>query len=139
MKINIYNNYGEINFAYMNILKKLEDIFTKELKVKKRLSIILVDLKEIHRINKEYRHIDRPTDVISFEDDDKNYLGDIFICVEKAKLQAEEYNHSIEREFAFLACHGILHLLGYDHQNKDEEEKMFAKQEEILNIAGYKR
>lgn len=139
MKINIYNNYGEINFAYMNILKKLEDIFTKELKVKKRLSIILVDLKEIHRINKEYRHIDRPTDVISFEDDDKNYLGDIFICVEKAKLQAEEYNHSIEREFAFLACHGILHLLGYDHQNEDEEEKMFAKQEEILNIAGYKR
>ena len=112
---------------------------------KKFFNVIFVSLEEIHRINKEYRNIDRPTDVISFAlIDDKELkqtheMGDIFICLDKAKEQAKEYGHSIIREVAFLSVHGYLHLSGYDHQTKEEEKVMFAKQEEILSKAGIKR
>ncbi len=95
------------------------------------VSCVLVDDERIHEINREYRHIDRSTDVISFamEDNDQFYvegmprtLGDIFISVDHAKKQAEEYGHSLRREMCFLFTHGILHLLGYDHMT-DEQEK----------------
>lgn len=110
-------------------------------------NIILVDNKRIHEINKEYRNIDRPTDVISFalEDvkdftyNDFRLLGDIYISLPKAKEQAEIYGHSFLRELSFLAVHGILHLLGYDHIKKEEEKIMFQRQEEILNGYGIKR
>lgn len=107
----------------------------------------LVDINTIHEINREYRNIDRPTDVISFAfEDDTNLkimaqknniprdLGEIFICVEVARNQANEYKHSFEREMAFLFTHGILHLLGYDHMKKEDEEIMFKIQDEIMEI-----
>ena len=101
------------------------------------------------KINKKYRHIDRPTDVISFAflDVENNYdkilfspgpvvLGDIYISLEKAKEQATEYGHSLHRELSFLFVHGLLHLLGYDHMNEEDEKVMFKLQEEILAIKG---
>ncbi len=104
------------------------------------VSFIIVDEDKIWEINKQYRNIDRPTDVISFAEIDDTIdrklpveMGDIFICKEKVYSQAKEYGHSIEREFAFLATHGLYHLLGYDHQTVEEEEIMFTKQENILS------
>ena len=116
------------------------------------ISISFVDNKYIHKINKKYRDVDRETDVISFAflDDDENRdhtlhskgivpLGDIYISVDKAKEQAENYGHSLERELSFLYVHGLLHLLGYDHQNEEQEKEMFALQEEILQKLGVTR
>lgn len=139
MEINVYNNFGDINFNYQNIIKDIKEVFVNEMKLDSDLSLILVNLEEIHSINKQYRNIDRPTDVISFEDKEEDYIGDIFICIEKVIEQAESYEHSVEREFAFLLCHGILHLLGYDHINKEDEVLMFSKQDELLNKTIYKR
>lgn len=104
-------------------------------------SVVFVDDEEIHQINKEYRHVDRITDVISFafEDNEKimyngiRMLGDIYICIPQMKRQAGYYGHSEKRELSFLAVHGLLHLLGYDHMVEDEEKVMFALQELILN------
>ena len=116
------------------------------------ISISFVDNKYIHKINKKYRDVDRDTDVISFAflDDDENRdntlhskgivpLGDIYISVDKAKEQAENYGHSLERELSFLYVHGLLHLLGYDHQNEEQEKEMFTLQEEILQKLGVTR
>lgn len=110
-------------------------------------SVIVVDNEKIHELNKEFRGIDRPTDVITFalEDNedfpmmDTRVLGDIYISLDKAKGQAVEYGHSFLRELAFLSIHGFLHLLGYDHMKEDEEKIMFDKQEEILDGFGIKR
>lgn len=105
------------------------------------LSCILVDDEDIHHINKEYRDMDRSTDVISFalEDNEQFYvegmprsIGDIFISVDHAKMQAKEYGHSLKREMCFLFTHGLLHLLGYDHMNEEDERVMFSLQKEIL-------
>jgi probable rRNA maturation factor len=102
------------------------------------ISITFVDNKEIRNLNKTYRKIDKATDVLSFPFDNSfnlpvKVLGDVIISLEKARSQAEEYGHSFDREIAFLLVHGILHLLGYDHQSPEEEEKMFSLQKEILN------
>ena len=110
-------------------------------------NIIFIDNKEIRDINKEYRNVDRETDVISFalEDnmdvvyDDFRLLGDIYISYEKAIEQAETYNHSVKREVFFLATHGILHLLGYDHMEEEDEKVMFGKQNELLDGYGITR
>ena len=94
----------------------------------------------IKEINSTYRHIDKVTDVISFENDEgfEKYdgfivLGDLFICVSKAKSQAKNYGHSMYREVCFLFTHGLLHLLKMDHLNKEDEEKMIAMQNEIMD------
>lgn len=109
-------------------------------------NIIIVDNKRIREINKTYRNIDRETDVISFALEDyeniklpHRLLGDIYISIDKAIGQAEEYQHSLLRELGFLSIHGLLHLLGYDHIKKDEEKIMFDKQREILDSYGIKR
>ena len=110
-------------------------------------NIIFVDNERIHEINKEYRKVDRVTDVISFalEDnpdivyEDFRLLGDIYIAIDVAYDQAIEYNHSREREVWFLATHGVLHLLGYDHMTEDEEKEMFGIQEELLKEYGINR
>lgn len=103
--------------------------------------VIFVDNNYIHELNKNYRNIDRETDVITFalDDDsscingsDVHLLGDIYISVDKAHNQAEEYGHSFKRELCFLAVHGFYHLLGYDHMTKEDEEVMFRKQDEVL-------
>ena len=112
------------------------------------VSCVLVDDERIHEINREYRHIDCSTDVISFamEDNDQFYvegmprtLGDIFISVDHAKKQAEEYGHSLRREMCFLFTHGILHLLGYDHMTDEQEKEMFGLQDEILGALSIER
>lgn len=109
-------------------------------------NIIIVDNEYIHNLNREYRHIDRETDVITFAlEDDKTFnpesriLGDVYISIDKAKAQAIEYGHSLEREMCFLAVHGFLHLNGYDHMVEEDEKVMFGLQEEILNEMGIKR
>ena len=111
------------------------------------VNIIIVDNKRIREINKEYRKIDKETDVISFalEDDDTfielpiRVLGDIYISIDKVKVQASEYGHSEKREICFLVVHGILHLLGYDHMNASDEKVMFSKQEKILDELDIRR
>ena len=111
----------------------------------KVFSIVFVDDAKIHEINKTYRNVDRVTDVISFalcddlENELEDELGDIFIDLEQAFRQASDYGHSIAREVAFLAVHGYLHLCGYDHMTKEDEEIMCQKQEEILASAGLNR
>jgi len=120
------------------ILEKIENV---------EFNIILVNNEYIHNLNRTYRNIDKVTDVITFALEDnkdieyENYrlLGDIYISIDKAKSQALEYGHSFEREICFLAVHGFLHLLGYDHMLKEEEEKMFGRQELILNEANIKK
>ena len=125
-------------------ITKLEEYLkfaVKKLNIEKGVfNIIFVSNDEIHRINKEYRDVDRVTDVISFalednsdiEYDDFRLLGDIYIAIDVAYDQALEYNHSREREVCFLATHGLLHLLGYDHMEEEEEKEMFSLQEALL-------
>lgn len=113
------------------------------------VSVTFTDNEGIHALNREYRNVDRPTDVLSFPlsdgedydtDGDAVLLGDIVISLERAKTQAEEYGHSFEREVAFLTVHSMLHLLGYDHETSPEDERdMFARQDEILISAGMTR
>ena len=118
---------------YRNIAKVTQGKVNK--KGTFEVSVTIVDKETIHDINKKYRNIDRPTDVISFAFLDEvegeiniNYgdhmflLGEILISLDQAKLQAEEYKHSLHREICFLFIHGLLHLLGYDHQNEEQEK-----------------
>lgn len=137
----IINNTNK-EIEEINKLEEYLKFVVKKLDIEKAIfNIIFVSNEEIHNINKEYRNTDRVTDVISFalEDnkdivyEDFRLLGDIYIAIEVAYDQAIEYNHSREREVCFLATHGILHLLGYDHMNEDEEKKMFSLQDELLN------
>lgn len=110
-------------------------------------NIIIVNNKKIHEINKEYRNVDRETDVISFAMEDNmdvkyvdfRLLGDIYISIDKCYEQALEYGHSRVREICFLTTHGILHLLGYDHMEKNDEDKMFKLQDELLEGFNIKR
>lgn len=138
----IIDNYGYDNYDY---LYEVVDYTIKKMNIKNSVfCIIFIDDEEMHRMNKEYRNIDRTTDVLSFALNDNshikteiNSLGDIFISIPKMKSQALEYNHSEKRELSFLTVHGILHLLGYDHTlGKKEEEEMFGLQKEILNELG---
>ena len=129
-----YENYDYLDSVIKSTLKfeKVENAI---------FSIIFVDEKEIQKINKEYREIDKITDVISFAFEDNanvlyndiRILGDIYVCIPRMIDQAKEYGHSEKRELSFLVVHGLLHLLGYDHQTKEDEEIMFNKQELVLD------
>ncbi|MCQ3035244.1 MAG: rRNA maturation RNase YbeY [Bacilli bacterium] len=127
--------------------EKYNALFDKTIKFLKLkgdyyMSVTIVDNEKIHEINRDYRGVDRPTDVISFAllDNEANKpvkgmptdLGEIIISFEKAEEQAKEYGHSSEREFSFLFVHGLLHLLGYDHMEKEDEVVMFKLQDDIL-------
>lgn len=130
---------------------ELEKLPTEKCEV----SVSFVDLDEIHRLNKEFRDVDRPTDVLSFpqyeveelifygenpdEIPDVLELGDVVICKEKAEQQAKEYGHSFEREIIYLFTHSILHLLGYDHMEDDEKACMRKREEEIMEYLGIER
>lgn len=116
------------------------------------VSVSVIDNEAIHEINRVYRGVDRPTDVISFAfmDDDLDRekklkkkgvvdLGEIYISLPRAIEQSIEYGHSLEREVDFLYVHGLLHLLGYDHMEKEDEEVMFKLQEDILSSKGITR
>lgn len=109
------------------------------------LSLLITTNEIIQKINKEYRGKDMPTDVISFAYNETenigpiNVIGDIIISIDRVKEQAKEYNHSEEREFYYVLCHGMLHLLGYDHMTENEKGIMRKKEEEILEKFKYKR
>lgn len=126
---------------YLLIMKRALDLTNRDEAC--ICSVIWVTPEKIHEINREYRQIDRPTDVISFALQDgvdqflvpeqAQELGDIFINIQAIEEQAKEYGHTIRRESCFLFCHGLLHLLGYDHLTKEEEQEMFALQDEVLD------
>lgn len=140
MEVNIFNETNEKLDEEIKLMEEVLNHGKEKLKVMDAIfNVIIVDNQYIHRLNKEYRGVDRETDVISFalEDDDtfnpeERILGDIYISIDKAKEQSESYGHSLKRELCFLAVHGFLHLLGYDHMVKEDEEVMFNLQEEIL-------
>ena len=144
-----YNGIEE-NKEYIEIINKvIKEWFCNEGldKLKLYISITLTNPEEIQKINKKYRNIDKPTDVLSFpmfqkeEIEDlisSNYeiedvLGDIIISIPKVKEQANEYGHSFERELAYMVVHGFYHLMGYDHMNDDDKKEMRKKEDEILN------
>ena len=147
MEIGLFNETNYDLEEELNIVREVLEHGIKKLQVGDvTFNVIIVDNEYIHKLNKEYRGIDRETDVISFAlEDDQTFnpedriLGDIYISIDKVKSQAEEYGHSQKRELCFLAVHGLLHLLVYDHMNKKDEEVMFKLQEDILDEMGIKR
>lgn len=138
-------------------IKKIFELALKECEIKEdvAVNVFFVSEKEIKSLNKEHRDIDKITDVLSFpmleikpgdnlenfKDDlfKEIFLGDIAICTNRAKQQAKEYGHSFKREVCFLALHGLLHLLGYDHIKKQDETKMMSLAETILKKSGVRR
>jgi probable rRNA maturation factor len=137
MRISLHNQTEE-NISEIKDLMK--SIF-KNVKEKKNMQVIFVTQDAIHELNKTYRQMDKPTDVLSFINDDMedNSLGDVFISIEQAKKQAMDYGHSFEREIGFLAVHGYLHLKGFDHHTEAEEKLMVLEQEKILKTASLER
>ena len=164
MYIEIVDETGQVS---EEIIKQTQDILEfaaqKTGKEKKEMAVTFVTNERSNELNLEYRDTDRPTDVISLEykpeldiavdeedllnhpelaemlDDFDAYIGELFISVDKAREQAEEYGHSFEREMGFLAVHGFLHINGYDHYTPEEEAEMFGLQEEILTAYGLTR
>ena len=156
----VTNTQSKIDFtpAHRGVIRRAINAAVKyeAVEFECEVSVTLTDNEGIHELNKDFRGIDRPTDVLSFPlfdgdltesdlegaDGEKRKvpLGDVVISLEKALEQATEYGHSFERELAFLCVHSVLHLLGYDHERSEEEEKdMFRRQEEILDTCGFKR
>ncbi|MFS9227196.1 rRNA maturation RNase YbeY [Streptococcus gordonii] len=164
MYIEIVDETGQVS---EKIIKQTQDILEfaaqKTGKEQKEMAVTFVSNERSHELNLEYRDTDRPTDVISLEykpeldiavdeedlldhpelaemlEDFDAYIGELFISVDKAREQAEEYGHSFEREMGFLAVHGFLHINGYDHYTPEEEAEMFGLQEEILTAYGLTR
>ena len=151
-------NYNAIS-ELPNEEKLIKEVVSRVLEEEKVLPevdvyITLTNNEEIHKINKEYRDVDRPTDVLSFpmyerdeiaglkndtDDEIEKILGDIIVSIEKVRAQAEEYGHSFERELAYLVTHGMLHLLGYDHMIEEEKAVMRKREEEILETLNITR
>ena len=151
-------NYNAIS-ELPNEEKLIKEVVSRVLEEEKVLPevdvyITLTNNEKIHKINKEYRDVDRPTDVLSFpmyerdeiadlkndtDDEIEKILGDIIVSVEKVREQAEEYGHSFERELAYLVTHGMLHLLGYDHMIEEEKAVMRKREEEILETLNITR
>lgn len=136
----IFNEYNyDKDYSYLNdvINHTFEVLDIKDA----NMSVILIDDKKMQELNNEYRGVDRTTDVLSFAlEDNSNIklpireLGDVFVSIPKMIEQAKEFNHSEKRELSFLVCHGLLHLLGYDHtKSKEQEELQFGLQDRILN------
>lgn len=128
--------------------EKLESVVktvleTEGLSLDYEVSITFVDKDEIHKLNKEFRNVDRPTDVLSFPMDENFFiegvdtmLGDIVICMDVAKDQAKDFGHSLDREIMYLTAHSMLHLLGYDHLEEDEKTHMRAREKEVMKSLG---
>ncbi|WP_208585942.1 rRNA maturation RNase YbeY [Gracilibacillus suaedae] len=154
MEIDFHDETENVSQDHLDLIDQLLSYAAKQenIAADSELSISFVNNDEIQQLNKQYRKLDKPTDVLSFALEDEVdqeiriigadipvALGDIIISVDKASEQALEYNHSFSRELGFLALHGFLHLLGYDHMNEEDERKMFSRQEEILNGFGLSR
>ncbi|MBQ2214561.1 MAG: rRNA maturation RNase YbeY [Erysipelotrichaceae bacterium] len=144
MALNVYNQTSERGFSkYRSYFSRIFRNAKKHVDLKRGtvVSVIFVNDEQIHQINRDYRNVDRPTDVISFalRDDDsegdyvEEELGDIFINIDAARRQAVDYGHSLKREICFLFTHGLLHLCGYDHMTKEDEAEMIALQKKILD------
>ena len=145
---------AELSEQQMLEIERLINFAANKLEIEEHseVSVTFVSNERIQEINRDYRDKDMPTDVISFAMEElgegeveltgvemPRVLGDIIISISRTKEQAEEYGHSFERELGFLAVHGFLHLLGYDHMTDDEEKEMFTLQKEILNEYGLSR
>jgi probable rRNA maturation factor len=154
LEIDFLDEIKELTQEEIDEIEKLLNYTAEKERVQEgsELSVTFVSNERIQEINREYRDKDRPTDVISFAleemgegelpivgDDIPRILGDIIISIPKAREQAEDYNHSFMRELGFLAVHGLLHLLGYDHMNEQDEKQMFDRQKEILDGYGLGR
>ena len=154
LNIDFLDETGIVADEHMELVEKLLQHAAKEEGIEEgsEVSVTFVDNEAIHEINRQYRDKDQPTDVISFAleelgegeieiigDDIPRVLGDIIISTDRTKEQAEEYGHSFERELGFLAVHGFLHLLGYDHMTEEDEKVMFGKQDIILSSFGLSR
>ena len=146
----IYYNYEANQKLYIPWMNIISDIVTGTLDYMKfrkeaEVSVSVVDPDQIRELNRDFRNIDRVTDVLSFPIGDKNpetgeiVLGDIVLCAEKVISQAAEFGHTRKRELAFLTCHSMLHLLGYDHINEEERLEMEDLQRKILEKTGYTR
>ena len=142
MKYSIIDEYGyDKDYSYLN---ELLDLAVEKLDVDGVFTVIFISDEVMHEMNNRYRGIDRTTDVLSFalNDEEDNFesdismLGDIYVSIPKMVSQSLEYGHSEKRELSFLVIHGLLHLLGYDHMNKEDEKVMFSLQEEVLSDAG---
>lgn len=154
MQIDFDDRTLTLNDKQINFLTELLLFAAKEegIPVDAELSISIVRNEEIKELNIMYRQINEATDVLSFalQDDFNNeievkdpsiplILGDIIISLDRAKEQAKEFNHSENRELGFLSIHSLLHLLGYDHMNQNDEQEMFDKQNELLTKFGLER
>ncbi|MEH7224518.1 rRNA maturation RNase YbeY [Bacillus sp. JJ1566] len=154
LDIDFNDEIGEVKEEECNLVKELLFLAAEKEGVEEgtEVSITFVDNDRIQEINREYRDKDQPTDVISFAMEEMGegeiaiigenipkLLGDIIISIPRAREQAEDYGHSFARELGFLAVHGFLHLLGYDHMTDKDEEKMFSRQKEILEAYGLER
>lgn len=139
----LINNETSYRFLYKKKLFQILNFIEQEHKFKypTEVNLIIVNNKIIQKLNKKYRQQNKPTDILSFINYDKNLaqitqcnlLGDIYISYEKVLIQAKKYNHSIKREWCYLFTHGLLHLLGYDHQTKPDEKKMNVLTEKIMS------
>lgn len=144
MNLLITNNTNEnidMNDKLYDVVKAVLD--NEGLSMDYEVSITFVDKDEIHKLNREYRKVDRPTDVLSFPMNEEfliegvnSMLGDIVICMDIAKDQAKEYDHSLDREIMYLTCHSMLHLLGYDHIEEDDKKIMRGKEKEVMKKLG---
>ena len=144
MNLLITNNTNEnidMNDKLYDLVKAVLD--NEGLSMDYEVSITFVDKDEIHKLNREYRKVDRPTDVLSFPMNEEfliegvdSMLGDIVICMDIAKDQAKEYGHSLDREIMYLTCHSMLHLLGYDHIEEDDKKIMRGKEKEVMKKLG---
>lgn len=149
MNLLLANNTDE-DLDLLSIRKKAEATIGEVLNVEKitenaEVSLSIVDRDAIHKLNKDYRDVDRETDVLSFPLDEEGYdnegnpiilLGDIVICLDVAEDQANDFGHSLEREMMYLICHSTLHLLGYDHIEEDDKREMRAKEKEVMKNLG---
>lgn len=148
---------ARFNFHYKVVIEKAVRTVMEEKNIPSELdvNVLIVSPEEIRSINNETRNIDKVTDILSFpyfeydipgifdeennEWNEEDILGDIVVCADKIKSQAEEYGHSQKRELAFLIVHSMLHITGYDHIDADDAVVMEAEQEKIMNILGISR
>lgn len=159
MEIEIFDHTADqVTEEQQKMVHELLQFAAQKLKLKDNveMSLTFVNNPEIKKLNKQYRNVDRATDVLSFAEEETGdetpiimdpelaaeipvNLGDLFISIDKVSEQAKFLGHSVDRELGFLAVHGFLHLNGYDHESKADEEKMFATQREILDDYGLTR
>ncbi|HEM3711835.1 TPA: rRNA maturation RNase YbeY [Streptococcus suis] len=164
MYIEMVDETGKVPVKMQEQIIELLQFAAKKIgKQNKEMAVTFVDNARVHEVNLEYRGIDCPTDVVSLEykpeseivfdeedlvdnpelaemmEDFDAYIGELYISIDKAREQAEDYGHSFEREMGFLAVHGFLHINGYDHYTPEEEAEMFGLQEEILTAYGLTR